>query len=412
MKKISIILFVSLSLFVFFSLKCFAYVSSKWEGSYSASIKGDDSGILMFRVDNAGQVKDIRYFSALYDEIYGKEEGGFITEGGMYKDNLGYANGIFDFLLDGRFTGLWVNKQGHTGKVFGWKNTTKLANYSGKYKGFVFGDDTGTGSLDINNSGIITGIIKTKDVPNGQVPIYGIINDIGIFIVTAGESSFFDEFQFASVGDITNGIIIGPCFVNNKYLGGKFIGFKQIPIIHQGILSQEQISQLYVAIFGRASEGEGNVYWQSNNHTMAETADIMLGTAAAKDYFGETLNDNRAFIEFIYKNTLGKTYEQDPTGVDYWISRLDQGESKGAVSATLIKAAMDPAYKGLPSQERFINRVKISNFVASNISVLPDINDLDSFADFIKDVDHSPESLSQAKEKIFEYVASLFAKAI
>lgn len=27
-------------------------------------------------------------------------------------------------------------------------------------------------------------------------------------------------------------------------------------------LTQEQVSQLYVAIFNRASEGEGNEYWQ------------------------------------------------------------------------------------------------------------------------------------------------------
>ena len=72
-------------------------------------------------------------------------------------------------------------------------------------------------------------------------------------------------------------------------------------------LTQTQVSQLYVSIFGRASEGEGNTYWQTTQDDMVVAADTMLATGAAKDYFGATLDDDQAFIEFIYENTLGKT---------------------------------------------------------------------------------------------------------
>ncbi len=56
------------------------------------------------------------------------------------------------------------------------------------------------------------------------------------------------------------------------------------------------------------------------------TADTMLTTDDAIEYFGDTLDDNQAFIELIYKNTLNKTYEDDPEGIDYWVSELESGK--------------------------------------------------------------------------------------
>ena len=78
-------------------------------------------------------------------------------------------------------------------------------------------------------------------------------------------------------------------------------------------LTKTQVSQLYIAIFGRASEGEGNTYWQTSDYStkMTRTAEIMLSIDAAKTYFGSTLNNNQTFIEHIYLNTLGKTYDED-----------------------------------------------------------------------------------------------------
>lgn len=58
-------------------------------------------------------------------------------------------------------------------------------------------------------------------------------------------------------------------------------------------LTKTQISKLYVAIFGRASEGEGNIFWQQQNGDISTIANEMLNTQAAKDYFGATLNDNQ-----------------------------------------------------------------------------------------------------------------------
>ena len=161
--------------------------------------------------------------------------------------------------------------------------------------------------------------------------------------------------------------------------------------------NQTQVSQLYVSIFGRASEGEGNAYWRSTQDKMVTAANIMLGSPAAKSYFGATLNDDQMFIEFIYENTLGKTYGEDPHGVNYWVGRLGAGTSKGQVVASMINAVMDPQFIGLPSQDRFINKVAICNYTADTIAKCPDINDLLPFVGFVSSVTDDPATVADAK---------------
>lgn len=69
-------------------------------------------------------------------------------------------------------------------------------------------------------------------------------------------------------------------------------------------MNQSQISALYISIFGRASEGSGNKYWQDlalkNNFNYYDLAKYMLETKPAKEFFGAKMNDNRSFVEHIY----------------------------------------------------------------------------------------------------------------
>ena len=141
-------------------------------------------------------------------------------------------------------------------------------------------------------------------------------------------------------------------------------------------LNQTQVSQLYVSIFGRASEGEGNAYWQSQPD-MATAAAAMLDTVAARNYFGANLNTNQAFIEHIYLNTLNKTISDDFDGISYWVNMLNAGTSRGEAVAALVgvikeyapgaqyynpnDAATVAAYK------QFTNRVEISNYMADYV---------------------------------------------
>ncbi len=191
--------------------------------------------------------------------------------------------------------------------------------------------------------------------------------------------------------------------MKKKLLMGLLVGILTlitIGIAHSANLKKTQVSQLYVSIFGRASEGEGNAYWCANQSDMVTAADNMLATDAAQTYFGSTLYDNQKFIEFIYENTLGKTYAQDPDGINYWVSELANGKSKGKVIATLINAAMDHQWEGLPSQTRFINKVAICNYTADVITSVPDVNNLSVFVEFISNVTDDDDSTKSARSLI------------
>ncbi|WP_170923712.1 glycerophosphodiester phosphodiesterase family protein [Desulfocicer vacuolatum] len=133
-----------------------------------------------------------------------------------------------------------------------------------------------------------------------------------------------------------------------------------------GLLSQIQVSQLSVYIFGRASEGDDKVYWLINQKDMISTANAMLGTNAAKDYFGITMNDDQNFIEHIYETSLGKTIVDDPNGIAYWVEELRKGKSRGEVIVSIINAAQE--YANIDnSQDQFSNKMEVSNYVTDDI---------------------------------------------
>ena len=136
-------------------------------------------------------------------------------------------------------------------------------------------------------------------------------------------------------------------------------------------LTQTQVSQLYVAIFGRASEGAGNTFWQTSasSGTMATAAAAMLATSDAQTYFGTSLATDQAFIEHIYLNTLAKTLAQDPTGIAYWVTYLST-HTRGETVDALIYVAQQPVNAGV-AQDQFNNRVTVSNYMANTVSAAP-----------------------------------------
>lgn len=168
-------------------------------------------------------------------------------------------------------------------------------------------------------------------------------------------------------------------------------------------LTQTQISQLYVSVFGRASEGAGNTYWQTDQADMVTTADTMLATDAAKTYFGTTLDDNQAFIEHIYENTLGKTITDDPDGIAYWVAELTAGKSKGEVITALIDAAQNTANAG-NAQDQFNNKVMVSNYTADTLTTFTDTA---TFAGFISDVTHDSGTVTAAEVQVNDAVPAV-----
>ncbi len=134
--------------------------------------------------------------------------------------------------------------------------------------------------------------------------------------------------------------------------------------------TQTAISEYYVAVFNRASEGEGSQFWQAFDGSASELVDAMLATSAAQDYFGTALDSNQAFVEHIYQNTLGKTIVDDPDGIAFWVAKLDASESRGSVVEQLVFAAQQPENAGA-AQDQFNNRVSVSNYAADNLFTPP-----------------------------------------
>jgi hypothetical protein len=145
-------------------------------------------------------------------------------------------------------------------------------------------------------------------------------------------------------------------------------------------LTQTQVSQLYVAIFNRASEGEGNQYWQTQPDA-ATAATVMLDTIDAKQYFGSSLDSDQAFIEHIYLNTLNKALAMDPDGIAYWTGRLEEGAARGQIVAELVAVIENYAPGGpyhdpsdaatVAAYNQFVNRVEISDYMAEQVFDTP-----------------------------------------
>ena len=136
-------------------------------------------------------------------------------------------------------------------------------------------------------------------------------------------------------------------------------------------LTKTQVSELYVAIFNRASEGGGNTYWQGTGLSVEDTAATMLATPDAQAYFGSSLDSDQAFIEHIYLNTLNKTPTDDVAGINYWVGTLANGDSRGSVIAALVIAAQQPGNAG-EAQNLFNERISISNYAADALADVPE----------------------------------------
>jgi len=145
-------------------------------------------------------------------------------------------------------------------------------------------------------------------------------------------------------------------------------------------LTQTQVSQLYVAIFNRASEGSGNAFWQAQADA-ATAASAMLATDDAQDYFGASLDTDQAFVEHIYLNTLNKTIADDAEGIAFWVEKLEGGSSRGEVVAGLVEAIESYGPDGenfdaddaatVASYNQFTNRVEVSDYMAVEVTNVP-----------------------------------------
>ncbi len=208
----------------------------------------------------------------------------------------------------------------------------------------------------------------------------------------------YDDYYMKSDDEFRNHDIQDHTWITGSY--------PPAPQAYQGdicYLTQTQVSQLYVSIFGRASEGNGNNFWMGTTDTSEEpvmqvAARSMLDSQAAKKYFGPALDSNQAFIEHIYLNTLGKDYEDDPNGINFWVAALNGGMSKGEIITSLINATQNPKCAGA-AQDLFNNKVTVSNYTSNTIDTVPGA-DLSPFIECISLLSDDPATVTAAKAAV------------
>ena len=130
-----------------------------------------------------------------------------------------------------------------------------------------------------------------------------------------------------------------------------------------------EVAELYIALFGRAPEGEGLKYWldeaQKNNWDLAQLADAMI--QAAKKYPGyEHIDNPKILIESIYQNVLGKSYQEDSNGTNYWITKIKEGYDKGFIVTEILRTAIEQ-YPNDPATQTLLKRAQLGLEVAKRV---------------------------------------------
>ena len=177
-----------------------------------------------------------------------------------------------------------------------------------------------------------------------------------------------------------------------------------------GALTKTEVSELYVTLMGRVSEGKGSNYWQNNYSDQTKAAKAMLGSDAVAKYFDvSSMEDmsNEDFIGTIYRNTLNKTIDgsdgtiEDASGIAYWNGRLT-GETGAKMSRDeMIVQFITIAQKSTTvSGQQFSNRVDVSNYMADVVETAPD--DYETSTSFTGDLIVTSDlgTVDSAKEEI------------
>jgi len=189
---------------------------------------------------------------------------------------------------------------------------------------------------------------------------------------------------------------------------------------------EKKIAAIYVAVFGRAPEGEGLEFWKNVYNQLLEqlgdetTALIVLAEEmikAASQYPGyENITDPAVLVEAVYQNVLGKTSYQDDDGDgmidnEWWVQAIAEGRATlGTVVYEILKAAVEQ-YPDHPATKTLLNRVEVALYVAQKIQTA-DINgdgkideaDFEVFKNIIQQVTDDPATVEQAMQEVDNFV--------
>ena len=101
---------------------------------------------------------------------------------------------------------------------------------------------------------------------------------------------------------------------------------------------EEQITNLYIAVFDRAPDAAGLSYWVHSGLTVEQIAQSFFEQPETQALYGDrSLED---FITAVYENVLGR--EPDEGGYRYWHDELESGRvGKDLFILAIVNAAME-----------------------------------------------------------------------
>ncbi|AGY92618.1 hypothetical protein SPICUR_08450 [Spiribacter curvatus] len=143
---------------------------------------------------------------------------------------------------------------------------------------------------------------------------------------------------------------------------------------------QEQISELYVGLIGRAPDNDGLSFWvQALDARRAELDEPAALKSVAQDMFESASSNgyypgfqtNEQIVRSFYENVLGRGEgEQDQEGIDFWTSAMDSREP-GDVIVDMISSLLDSeGGSELTQQSRDLlqNKVAVANYYGTDVS--------------------------------------------
>src|SRR5215210_6636684 len=105
------------------------------------------------------------------------------------------------------------------------------------------------------------------------------------------------------------------------------------------VAMRTEISQLYVALFGRAPDGDGLGFWvnlRNQGQSLTQIANSMYGTEPARAYYPSFFTSGE-IIKSFYENVLGRPAGSDLEGIAFWTAKLGvAGATPGSVINEMI----------------------------------------------------------------------------
>lgn len=158
---------------------------------------------------------------------------------------------------------------------------------------------------------------------------------------------------------------------------------------------QAEISNLYLAYFGRAPDAEGLMYWfkalYSESLTLGQVASGFSNAAEFNATYGNDVADT-TLVTAAYQNLLGRTPGEE--GLDYWLDRLTT-ESRESFVLSLAQGAF--ALDGSPTDRQLLmNKHEVALHYAEQVFLDEDDVFESGINTLLATVTNDPESVARA----------------